>query len=79
MVHQGERLPFGFEARDDLARVHARLENLQSNATLHWLLLVGAPYGAEATLPDALAQLEAVDDESRLFIARGHATFDGVV
>src|SRR4051812_26062610 len=34
MVHQREGLPLGFEAGHDLLRVHAELDDLQSNAAL---------------------------------------------
>ena len=34
VVHQGQGLPFGLEAGDDLAAVHARLDDLQSDPAL---------------------------------------------
>src|SRR5574338_1095776 len=41
MVHQRQRLAFGFEPRDDLASLHAELDDFQRNAAADRLLLLG--------------------------------------
>ena len=61
MVHQGEGLPLGLEPREDLARVHARLDELEGDAALDRLGLLGDPDGAHAAFADLLQQLVAAD------------------
>jgi len=41
MVHNRQRLAFGLETGDDLSRVHARLDDLQSHLASDWILLLG--------------------------------------
>ena len=61
MVHQGQRLPLGLEAGDDLAGVHARLDDLQGDRPLHRLALLGHVDGAHAAFADLLQQLVRAD------------------
>src|SRR5438132_648811 len=52
MVHEGQGLAFRLKAGDDLACVHARLENLQGDHTADGLSLLGHENHAEAPFPD---------------------------
>src|SRR5580698_7858411 len=48
MIHESERLPLGLEASNDLTRVHAGLENLQSDLASNGLHLFGHEHDAKA-------------------------------
>src|SRR5207302_8565551 len=61
------RLPLRLEARDDLARIHARLENFQSDFTADGLLLLGHENQAEAAFADLLQQLVRADNYAGSF------------
>ena len=41
MIHQRKRLPLGFESSDYLSSIHAWFDNLQSNLSPHWTILLG--------------------------------------
>ena len=56
MIHHGERLPLGFEPRDDLPGVHAQLDDLQRHTTADRLFLLGHIDHAEAAFADHLEQ-----------------------
>ena len=56
MVHQRQRLPLGLEAGDDLAGVHARLDDLEGDLAADRLLLLGHVDDAHAALADLLDQ-----------------------
>jgi hypothetical protein len=43
MIHDGERLAFGFESRHDMRGVHARLDDRQRHVTANRLSLFGEP------------------------------------
>ena len=59
MVHQGQGLPLGLEAGDDLLGVHARLDDLQRDLAADRLLLLGHIDDAKAAFADLLAELVA--------------------
>ena len=61
MVHQRQRLPLGFEAGDDLARVHARLDELSATGRLTGCCLLGDPDRPHAAFADLLQQLVRAD------------------
>ena len=61
MVHQGQRLALGLEAAEDLGRVHAGLDDLEGDAALDRLGLLGHPDGAHAALAQLLQQLVRAD------------------
>ena len=67
MVHQRQGLPLGLEAGDDLARVHARLDDLQRDLAADRLLLLGHEDHAEAAFADLLQQLVRADDRAGAF------------
>ena len=67
MVHQRQRLAFGLEAGDDLLGVHAQLDDLERDATTHWLLLLGHVHHAEGAHADLLEEFEGADFVARLF------------
>jgi hypothetical protein len=48
VVHDGERLPFGLEASDDLLRVHAELDDLERHPAVDGLGLLGLEYDPHA-------------------------------
>jgi hypothetical protein len=52
MVHHRERLPLGVEPRDDLARVHPQLDDLERDLAADRLVLLGEEDGAEPALPE---------------------------
>ncbi len=70
MVHQRQGLPLGLEAGDDLAGVHAQLDDLQGHAPLDRLALLGRPHGAEAAFTQLLEKFVAVDDRAEFFRVR---------
>ena len=55
--HQGQRLPLRLEAGDHLARIHARLKDLEGNLAADRLLLLGHEDDAKAAFADLLQQL----------------------
>lgn len=61
MVHEGEGQAFGLEAGDDLLGVHAELQDLERNAPLDGLFLLGEVDDAEAALADALQEVELAE------------------
>ena len=67
MVHHGQRLPLGLEAGDDLAAVHAGLDDLEGDLALHRLGLLGHEDGAHAAFANLLKQLVRADDRARAF------------
>ena len=56
VVHHGERLALGLEAREHLAGVHAGLDHLEGDHAGDGAALLGHPDRAEAALADLLAQ-----------------------
>ena len=67
MVHQRQGLPLGLEAGDDVARVHARLDDLQRDLAAHGMLLLGHEDQAHAPLADLLHQLVGADHRAGSF------------
>ena len=67
MIHHGQRLPLGFEARNDLLGVHAQLDDLQRHAAADRLLLLGHIDRAEAAVPDHLEQRVTADRRAGAF------------
>ena len=61
MVHYGQRLPLGFEPRDDVARVHAKLDDLQRDAAADRLLLLGHINYTAAPFTELLKELVVTD------------------
>src|ERR1035438_9853789 len=64
VVHERQRLPLGFEARHHFARIHARLDQLDSDAPANRLLLLGQPHLTHAALADQLEQTIGTDYRS---------------
>ncbi len=54
VVHQGQRLAFGVEAGQHLRGVHAALDQLERDAALNGLCLLGLPDLAHAPFPQLL-------------------------
>jgi hypothetical protein len=54
VVHHRQRLPLGLEAGNDLAAVHARLDDLDRHLPPHGLRLLGHEHDAHAPLADLL-------------------------
>ncbi len=67
VVHQGQGLPLGLEAGDDLPGVHARLDDLQGDFAFDRLLLHGHVDHAHAAVADLVDQLVAADLHAGLF------------
>ena len=72
VVHQGQRLPLGVEAGEDLAAVHAGLDDLQGDEPPHRVGLLGHVDRAHAPLADRLQELVGADDGTGPLISRGH-------
>src|SRR5437667_4400758 len=70
MIHQRQRLTLGFEARHDLARVHAQLDDLERNTAADRLFLLGHPYVPKTALADFLEQFVAADALAALLAPR---------
>ena len=62
MVHNGERLPLGLEAGDDLLGVHPQLDDLQRHPAADGSLLVGQVDLAKSTFADAFDEFVAIDN-----------------
>ncbi len=62
MIHQGQGLPLGLEAGDDLLGVHAGFDELDGDQSLDRLGLLGHPDRAHAAFADRLDQLVGADD-----------------
>jgi hypothetical protein len=56
MIHHRERLALCFEAGDDLARVHPRLDDLERDPTGHGFDLLGHPNHPEAPLANSFQE-----------------------
>jgi hypothetical protein len=65
VVHEGQGLALGLEAGDDLAAVHAGLDDLDGDLALHGLGLLGHEDGAHAALGDLLQELVLAHDPAR--------------
>ena len=50
VIHQGQCLPLGIEAGDDLLAVHAGLDDLQGHLAADRFVLLRQPHHAEAAL-----------------------------
>ena len=71
MVHQCQRLAFGFEAGDDLFGVHAELDDLERDPATDRFLLIGHIDDAAAAFTDLLEEFVAADSVAGLF-GNGH-------
>ncbi len=67
VIHQGQRLTLRLEAGDDLARVHARLDDLDRDVPADGPFLLGHVNHAEATLAQLLQELVRTDQASDAF------------
>ncbi len=70
VVHEGQCLALRLEPGYDVARVHARLENLQGHLAADRLRLLGHEDDAEAALADLLEQFVGADDRAGAFAKR---------
>ena len=70
VVHQRQGLPLGLESGDDLGRVHAGLDDRESDAAPHRLLLLGHVDDAHAALADLLQELEGAQTRAGVFHRR---------
>ena len=61
MVHHRQGLPLGLEAGNDLPRIHARLDDLESDLSLDGAALLGHKDGAHAAFANLLQQLVWAD------------------
>src|SRR5687768_6438637 len=62
MVHQSEGLAFRLEAGDHLPRTHAGLEDLERDATVDWMRLLGHVDEAKAPFADLFQELVRAND-----------------
>ncbi len=72
VVHHGQRLPLGLEARQYRPRIHAGLDELQGHFAADWLHLLGDPHGAHAAFADRFQQFVAAGDDGAGLLV-GHA------
>jgi hypothetical protein len=68
VVHQGQGLPLGLEAGDDLRRVQSRLDNLQRHAAADGAVLLGQVDGAHAPFAQFVEQLVGADCAADAFV-----------
>jgi len=66
MIHHGQGLSFRFEPSDDAARVHAQLDDLESDAALHGLALLGHVHHTAAAFPNLLEEFVAANHRAGL-------------
>ena len=79
VIHDRQCLPFHFEPRDNLAAIHAGLNDLEGDFALHGLALLSHPHDSHAAFTDLLQQFVRADLHRRLlgetwmqrFICRG--------
>src|SRR5579864_660187 len=64
MIHQGQRLALSSEAGEDLAAVHARLDELQRDRPPYRMGLLGHVDRAHAAFADRLQELVGADDRA---------------
>src|SRR5208283_5100126 len=67
VIHQRQRLAFGFEAGDDLPGVHAQLDDLEGDLADDRLALFGHVNHAHAAFGNLFQQLESANDGARTF------------
>jgi hypothetical protein len=67
MIHHRQRLPLGFEARNDLPRIHPRFDDLERDRAPHRLRLLGHKHDTHAAFADLLMQLVRTNDAPRTF------------
>ena len=72
MIHHGQGLPLGLKAGDDLAAVHACLDDLQGNLALDRVSLLGHENGAHAAFAELLQELVRADDRAWVFGRTSH-------
>ena len=72
MLHGGEHAPLLLEAGEDLAGVHAALQELERDFTLDGVRLLRTPDEAEAALAELFHQAKRAHHISRLFVAVLH-------
>ena len=70
VVHQRQRLPLGLKAGDHWLGVHARLDDLESDAAVDRLGLLGDKDDTHPTFADLLQQLVAADLGAGAFCER---------
>ncbi len=75
MVHEGQGLSLLLEARDDLACVHAELDDLERNLAADGLLLLGHEDASEAAFADELQELVVADLGADIFGDVGRVRF----
>src|SRR2546430_2142882 len=68
-VHHGQGLPLGLEAGDDLAGIHAGLDDLEGDLALDRVGLLGHEDGAHAAFADLLQELVRADHGAGFFRA----------
>ncbi len=61
VVHESQRLAFGFEAGNHLTGIHAGFDQLERDTPVHRLLLFGQPDFAHAAFADFLQETIAAD------------------
>ena len=82
VAHERQRLPLGFEARDDLARIHAGFDDLERHSPHHGFGLLGEIHLAHRAFADALQQAVRTDLQflrHRQRCAQGVAGFGAIV
>lgn len=70
MIHQCQGLSFRFEPGDDLPRIHAQLDDLESDAADNWLGLLSHVNHAHPTFTDLLQQLVTANHCPRCLLGR---------
>ena len=68
MIHQRQRLAFGFKAGDDVFRVHPRFNDLQRYLAGNRLFLLSNVNDAEAPFADLLAEFVGSDLRAQGFV-----------
>lgn len=71
MIHHSQRLPLLLEARDDLPGAYEELDDLQGDAALHRLLLLGEEHDPEPTFADLLQEAVGADPVAGTLLDRG--------
>ena len=77
VIHQRNRLPFGFETGDDLLGIHPRFDDLQCHSSPDWFRLFRHVDDAHASFADLFQQLVTANPGTRLLLNPG--LIDGLV
>jgi len=70
VIHHGQGLTFGLEARDNFLGIHLQLDDLEGDASAHRLVLLGNTDGPATSLAQFLQERVAADGLAHGLVVR---------